>query len=115
MNLQELLNETKRICDAATPGRWMFNSYSALYAVDTPSEEPVASVAILSGDTATKQGYADAAFIAHAREALPRFLSALELAVEQRRRCLTSNDKSLEEAANRSEDAELARGLRGES
>lgn len=84
---------------AATPGPWTYNSYSAIFSLNKErNSQPdvtdggtyevgdfiynVATVEIVSGDTATPEGSRNADFIAASRTDLPALREALSIAVE---------------------------------
>jgi len=95
------LAEWERLANEATAGPWYFNGYSAIfsgplsneydriereieakYGDGAPTsafaalpETQCAYVPVVGGDTGTAQGMKDAAFIAAAREALPRLVA----------------------------------------
>jgi hypothetical protein len=60
--------DLRGLAEAATPGPWVFDSYSRVWVDDADSESlaEVAAVPVVAGDTATRQGSADAAYIAAA-------------------------------------------------
>jgi hypothetical protein len=63
--MTDWLQRLREAAQKATNGPWVFNSYSTLFGA-FPGERsgPVAHVPCISGDTATAQGYIDAAHIA---------------------------------------------------
>lgn len=80
--LSSLLKETKRICEAATPGPWhLSDDQNSVHQHIYQGEfEEVCNV-----DSSDLDGYQkNSAFIAHAREVLPRLVAALERAICQR-------------------------------
>jgi len=116
-DLQTLLDETKRICEAATPGPWELSKHNPTEILQIYSAE---HEGINSGEWVCEPVDEETgAFIASARTALPRLVAALELALEydNERICelfkLTDPmfDTAKEMKARR--DAELARVLEG--
>lgn len=86
-SLTAYLEERRRLCRAATPGEWMWNSYSTVFgAPEGPDEDGevapsrVCDVQVAYGDTATLQGKRNALFIADARTTMPKLLEALGVA-----------------------------------
>jgi len=64
------LDELQRLCDAATPGPWKFGDGYAWFTVDGPDGREVCE----TGD-ATDAAHHDGAFIAAARDALPKLIA----------------------------------------
>ena len=117
---RQRLDELDAAREAATPGPWFFNSYSAvmssprlgeyndaesLIPEDAPDEAydglpefVVARVPVAGGDTATRQGATDAALIVAAVNHLPALVSAL--------RAVADLADELEAEARRHDDAE---------
>jgi hypothetical protein len=100
------LNKLRALAESATPGPWVFNSYSGVYsaprsrerheaedmipldapddAYDALPEALIASVPVQMGDTATTQGARDAALIAAARTAIPELCDEVEAGAQWR-------------------------------
>jgi len=72
------LKEIEARLKAATPGPWVYDSYSRIFA----EHGNVAKVPTVAGDTATKQGAEDAEFIAHSPADVARLIEALRIATE---------------------------------
>lgn len=78
--LKTTLAELEKLCAQATPGPWVFDSYSTVIGENDPDYDPhgdpskVFQVAVSHGDTATAQGKKNADFLVAAREALPALL-----------------------------------------
>ena len=96
------LAEWERLCEAATPGPWFYDSYSTIHSVtsvkeydriegtfpkspdavtdkqwDSLPETEVCAVPVQGGDTATEQGNLDAKFIEKTHTVLPRAVAEI--------------------------------------
>src|SRR5688572_25802864 len=78
------IKAVRAVCDAATPGPWRAHSYGAEVQTDSEAvDEEFVCQCYWEADRitgGTPQQFADAAFIALARTALPQALDELELA-----------------------------------
>lgn len=118
MTIQEALDEIKARADKATPGPWHLTT---TYAMGEAWENIIGNGKQLfeMRDLSHRDDInKDAIFCSHARTDIPRLLSALQKAIEQRNHWLSDSfygeDGSLMHGRIKDEDAEIEAILKGE-
>lgn len=86
--LESELTKLKELEAKATPGPWVYDSYSKIIGWD----DDIAKVPVEGGDTATKQGAHDAWLIQAMRNVLPKLIKTIEIQQEVIRKVKSNRD-----------------------